>query len=70
MNRKNLPVVNMVQAEDEIYEAPETETETMLAALIGEMIGNENVSVGANLINSGIDSLKVLLSIQSCTTGV
>lgn len=48
----------MVQAEDEIYEAPETETETMLAALIGEMIGNENVSVGANLINSGIDSLK------------
>ena len=58
VNRKNLPVVNMVQAEDEVYEAPETETETMLAALIGEMIGNENVSVGANLINSGIDSLK------------
>ena len=58
VNRKQLPVVHTVQAEDEVYVAPETETEKMLTELVGEIIGNEKVSIDANLINSGIDSLK------------
>ena len=41
-----------------MYVAPETETEKMLTELVGEIIGNEKVSIDANLINSGIDSLK------------
>ena len=58
VNRKQLPVVHTVQAEDEVYVAPETETEKMLTELVGEIIGNEKVRIDANLINSGIDSLK------------
>ena len=45
VNRKQLPVVHTVQAEDEVYVAPETETEKMLTELVGEIIGNEKVAL-------------------------
>ena len=71
VNRKQLPVVHTVQAEDEVYVAPETETEKMLTELVGEIIGNKKVSIDANLINSGIDSLKgITLNIKLRDRGI
>lgn len=58
VNRKLLPVIEMSNNETQIYEAPETETEKLLTQVLCEIIQTEKVSVTANLINVGIDSLR------------
>ena len=58
VNRKLLPVIEVNINENAVYEAPETETEVMLTEVIGEIIGIDKISVTANLINVGIDSLR------------
>lgn len=58
VNRKLLPVIEVCNSEMQSYEAPETETENLLTQVLCEVIQTEKVSVTANLINVGIDSLR------------
>lgn len=58
INRKLLPIPEIDDDENEIYEAPETDTEIMLSKILEEVIGNADISASSNLINAGIDSLK------------
>jgi yersiniabactin nonribosomal peptide synthetase len=57
INRKLLPVVEIKKQDTENYEPPKTETEIMLSKILEEVLQNSHLSVTANLINAGIDSL-------------
>lgn len=57
INRKLLPVVDIRNEDTENYEPPSTETETMLAEILEDILENSHLSVNANLVNAGIDSL-------------
>jgi len=57
INRKLLPVVEVKKEDTENYEPPKTKTEIMLSKILEEVLKNSHLSVTANLINAGIDSL-------------
>ncbi|HBN10677.1 MAG TPA: hypothetical protein DD392_01665, partial [Ruminococcus sp.] len=57
INRKLLPVVDVKEEDTENYEPPSTETEIMLSGILEDILENSHLSVTANLVNAGIDSL-------------
>lgn len=60
IDRKKLPEPKAITESKQEYRAPETELETMLCAIWGDVLDQEQVSVDADFFHSGGDSLRAV----------